>query len=83
LRDGEEDCSCVLSPQDYPNIIRHNTVVMYRRAQWSAVMPLENMHHYEQLSDLPSATLAKILEGALLSDFVRERFKKIIRDSMK
>jgi hypothetical protein len=55
---------------------------MYRRAQWSAVTPLENIHHFEQLSDFPSATLAKILEGALMSDFLRERFKKIIRDSM-
>jgi len=78
LRDTEEDCACVLQADDYPVFIRHKTVVMYRCTVWGAVAALGTTRDFAPMPDLPAATLAKILDGALRSDFLRERFKRII-----
>lgn len=79
LRDNEEDCSCILTPEDYPCFIRHNTVVMYRCARLGSVLKLLDTRHFQRMDDLPAITLAKIIKGALRSDFLRERYKHLIR----
>jgi hypothetical protein len=82
LRDTEVDCACVLEPADYPDFIRHKTVVMYRCTVWGAVAALGTSRDFAPMPDLPAPTLAEILAGALRSDFLRERFKRIIRACM-
>lgn len=82
LRDNEEYCSYILTPDDYPCFIRHHTVVMYRRARLRSVMELLDTRHFQRMDDLPPLTLAKVITGALHSDFLRERYKHLIRATM-
>lgn len=80
LKSEEEDQACVLHPADYPDFIRHATVVVYRKTIHGPVIGLENPALFDRMPAVPSGTLRKIQQGALDSDFMRQRFQGIVAE---
>lgn len=80
LKQGAEDQSCVLQPEDYPSYIKRPTVVRYNKAMQ---LPAERIEReadlIERTESIPPPALRKIQEAALKSPFLRERFKRIVR----
>jgi len=77
----EEDSTCVLQRSDYPEYIRCPTVVVYRKAKWGPVGGFKNSPLFKRMPSVSATTLRKIQQGALDSDFMKNRFQRIISEA--
>lgn len=88
LNENTVDESCVLQPADYPEFVEHPTAVFYIDAK---VWWVAGANGYDAISFAGNitrmrapnpATLLRIQQGALKSDFFPPDFKPLVQDSL-
>lgn len=80
LRGEEEDLSCVLKKGDHA-FIRHDTVIKYALARaWpaSGIKKAMDSGQFKTHPPLRPEILKRIQDGARVSTFLRQRFKRMI-----
>lgn len=80
LRENCVDDSCILGPNDYPDL-SHATTVAYSRAMVGgkrAFVRAVNAGHFIRLDDIPAATLRRIIAGAHQSDELSAVKKRVL-----
>lgn len=82
LTERTEDVSCVLGHDDYACFIVKPTFVVYQRTKQVIPSKLLDSQCFQKMSDVPAETMQKILDGALQSDQMRQRYQEIIRRTM-
>jgi hypothetical protein len=73
------DDACVLQPEDYPAFVIKPTIAYYDRAMHGPVASLENTDNFRSFVAPSPATLDRIRRGALVSDFLKERLRDIVK----
>lgn len=83
LRNDVEDDSCVLKNADYPDYISRPSMIMFRKAHGVNVSCFQVVANWSPFPALPTATLIKIQQAALASDYLRRRYRDIIRTEIE
>lgn len=80
--DNRKDSSCVLDKGEHP-FVNHRTSVNYYDAKTVSMKTLTQLESYGSITrkeDLSDEVLAKILEGAAISPFLKLGIRKFLED---